>query len=122
MVITPAHGALTNRAARSPIAKVLLVPSVMSVNRVRLLARLHDEDVDFDELQNIIGRDVALSYNLLRFINSAFFSLPRRVDSIRDALVLLGTQNVLKWATLMALGSSAPSTSNSYATTRRLGS
>jgi EAL and modified HD-GYP domain-containing signal transduction protein len=76
---------------------------VMSVNRVRLLARLHDDEVDFDELQEIIGRDVALSYNLLRFINSAFFSLPRRVESIRDALVLLGAVNVRKWATLMAL-------------------
>jgi EAL and modified HD-GYP domain-containing signal transduction protein len=76
---------------------------VMSVNRLRLLARLQDDDVDFDELQEIIGRDVALSYNLLRFINSAFFSLPRRVESIRDALVLLGAINVRKWATLMAL-------------------
>ncbi|MEA2438852.1 MAG: hypothetical protein QOH76_276 [Thermoleophilaceae bacterium] len=79
---------------------------VMSVNRVRLLARLHDSDVDFDELQEIIGRDIALSYNLLRFINSAFFALPRRVESIRDALVLLGAINVRKWATLMALAES----------------
>jgi EAL and modified HD-GYP domain-containing signal transduction protein len=79
---------------------------VMSVNRVRLLSRLHDDAVDFDELQQIIGRDVALSYNLLRFINSAFFSLPRRVESIRDALVLLGAINVRKWATLMALAES----------------
>jgi EAL and modified HD-GYP domain-containing signal transduction protein len=76
---------------------------VISVNRVRLLARLNDNDVDFDELQEIIGRDIALSYNLLRFINSAFFALPRRVESIRDALVLLGASNVRKWATLMAL-------------------
>jgi EAL and modified HD-GYP domain-containing signal transduction protein len=79
---------------------------VVSVNRVRLLARLHDSEVDFDELQEIIARDVALSYNLLRFINSAFFALPRRVDSIRDALVLLGAINVRKWATLMALAES----------------
>jgi EAL and modified HD-GYP domain-containing signal transduction protein len=79
---------------------------VVSVNRVRLLARLHDQEIDFDELQEIIGRDVALSYNLLRFINSAFFALPRRVDSIRDALVLLGSINVRKWATLMALAES----------------
>jgi EAL and modified HD-GYP domain-containing signal transduction protein len=49
---------------------------------------------------------VALSYNLLRFINSAFFALPRRVESIRDALVLLGAINVRKWATLMALAES----------------
>jgi EAL and modified HD-GYP domain-containing signal transduction protein len=79
---------------------------VTSINRVRLLGGLHDDDVDFDELQEIIGRDIALSYNLLRFINSAFFSLPRRVDSIRDALVLLGALNVRKWATLMALADS----------------
>jgi EAL and modified HD-GYP domain-containing signal transduction protein len=79
---------------------------VMDVNRVRLIARLHDEDVDFDDLQEIIGRDIALSYNLLRFINSAFFALPRRVESIRDALVLLGAINVRKWATLMALAES----------------
>ncbi|HEY0630678.1 MAG TPA: HDOD domain-containing protein [Thermoleophilaceae bacterium] len=79
---------------------------VLDINRVRLIARLHDDHVDFDELQEIIGRDIALSYNLLRFINSAFFSLPRRVDSIRDALVLLGALNVRKWATLMALAES----------------
>jgi EAL and modified HD-GYP domain-containing signal transduction protein len=79
---------------------------VMDVNRVRLLAELHDDAVDFDSLQDIIGRDIALSYNLLRFINSAFFSLPRRVDSIRDALVLLGALNVRKWATLMAVAES----------------
>jgi c-di-GMP phosphodiesterase len=78
-------------------------PEVSAVNRVRLLSRLNDQDVDFDELQEIVSRDVALSYNLLRFINSAFFALPRRVDSIRDALVLLGATNVRKWATLMAL-------------------
>jgi EAL and modified HD-GYP domain-containing signal transduction protein len=79
---------------------------VMSVNRLRLVSRLHDDAVDFDELLEIIGRDVALSYNLLRFINSAFFALPRRVESIRDALMLLGAINVRKWATLMALSES----------------
>jgi EAL and modified HD-GYP domain-containing signal transduction protein len=79
---------------------------VIAVNRVRLLARLHDSDLDFDELQEIIARDIALSYNLLRFINSAFFALPRRVESIRGALVLLGATNVRKWATLMTLADS----------------
>jgi EAL and modified HD-GYP domain-containing signal transduction protein len=79
---------------------------VLATNRVRLIASLRDDHMDFDELHDIIARDVALSYNLLRFINSAFFSLPRRVDSIRDALVLLGSINVRKWATLMALADS----------------
>lgn len=76
---------------------------VNKLARLQMLAELQKSDVDFDDLQEIIGRDVALSYNLLRFINSAFFALPRRVESIRDALVLLGAMNVRKWATLMTL-------------------
>jgi EAL and modified HD-GYP domain-containing signal transduction protein len=80
--------------------------SGIHVNRLALvqtLGELQNPDIDFDSLQEIIGRDVGLSYNLLRFINSAFFALPRRVESLRDALVLLGAMNVRKWATLMTL-------------------
>ena len=73
------------------------------LNRMRLAAALQSPDVQLDELETIITRDVGLSYNLLRFINSAFFSLPRRVESIKDALVLLGVANVRRWATLMAI-------------------
>ena len=86
--------------------RVVSESGVLHVNklaRLQMLGELQRPDIDFDSLQEIISRDVALSYNLLRFINSAFFALPRRVDSIRDALVLLGLMNVRKWATLMAL-------------------
>jgi c-di-GMP phosphodiesterase len=86
--------------------RVVSESGVVHVNklaRLQMLAELQKPDIDFDSLQEIISRDVALSYNLLRFINSAFFALPRRVESIRDALVLLGVMNVRKWATLMTL-------------------
>ena len=76
------------------------------IARLQLVAELQRADVDFDDLQEIVSRDVGLSYNLLRFVNSAFFSLPRRVESLRDALVLLGLSNVRRWTTLMALASS----------------
>jgi EAL and modified HD-GYP domain-containing signal transduction protein len=86
--------------------RVVSESGVLHVNRLarlQMLGELQKADIDFDSLQEIISRDVALSYNLLRFINSAFFALPRRVESIRDALVLLGLMNVRKWATLMTL-------------------
>jgi EAL and modified HD-GYP domain-containing signal transduction protein len=79
---------------------------VNDIARLQLVAELQGPDVDFGALQEIISRDVGLSYNLLRFVNSAFFSLPRRVESLRDALVLLGLNNVRRWSTLMALASS----------------
>src|SRR5262245_5871408 len=71
--------------------------------RVRLLAKLQAAEPDLDELQEIISYDVALSYSLLRFVNSAFFALPRKVESVRDAAVLLGTQHIRRWATLAVL-------------------
>ncbi len=86
--------------------RVVAESGVLHVNklaRLQMLGELQRPDIDFDSLQEIISHDVALSYNLLRFINSAFFALPRRVESIRDALVLLGLMNVRKWATLMTL-------------------
>ena len=48
-------------------------------------------------------RDVALSYRLLRYINSAFFALPKAVNSIRDAVVYLGPNQIRQWASLLAL-------------------
>ena len=76
---------------------------VNNLNRLRLVAELQDPDVDMPKLATVISRDVGLSYNLLRFVNSAFFSVPRRIASIREALVLLGLKHVRRWATLMAL-------------------
>ncbi|THF69751.1 MAG: HDOD domain-containing protein, partial [Methylophaga nitratireducenticrescens] len=40
---------------------------------MELLVKLQDPEVEVDELAEIINQDVALSYKLLRLINSAFF-------------------------------------------------
>jgi c-di-GMP phosphodiesterase len=71
--------------------------------KLAMLAELNRPDADFDSLEKLIGRDVGLSYRFLRYINSAFFSLPHKVGSIRQALVLLGIAAVRKWATLLAM-------------------
>ena len=71
--------------------------------KLAVLAELNSPDADFDSLERLISRDVGLSYRFLRYINSAFFSLPHRVGSIRQALVLLGLGAVRKWATLLTI-------------------
>jgi EAL and modified HD-GYP domain-containing signal transduction protein len=67
------------------------------------LAELTAVDASFEDLERTIGADVGLSLALLKYVNSAFFSLPREVDSVREALTLLGTRAVRRWATVMAL-------------------
>ncbi len=67
---------------------------------LQLVAALQDPDIQFADLETLIARDVALSYRLLRYINSAFFGLRREVDSIGRGLALLGLENVKRWSTL----------------------
>ena len=70
---------------------------------LRRLGELTAGDVSFEDLERIIASDVGLSLKLLRYVNSAFFALPRTVGSVREALSLLGVRTVRRWATVMAI-------------------
>jgi EAL and modified HD-GYP domain-containing signal transduction protein len=71
------------------------------------LAAVMAPDATFEELETAISSDVGLSLKLLRYVNSAFFSLPRTVESVREALTLLGTGTVRRWAIVVALAQAA---------------
>jgi EAL and modified HD-GYP domain-containing signal transduction protein len=60
---------------------------------------------DIDELHSIITRDAGLSMRVLRYANSAYMSLPRRVSSIHEALVWLGGVAVRRFALVVSLAS-----------------
>jgi EAL and modified HD-GYP domain-containing signal transduction protein len=90
-------------------------PRVLSTERVsaetalrmQLIAQLNDRDADFDRLSEVIASDVALTYRMLRYINSAYIGLRRPVGSIREALIELGSQRVRSWATLLLISEAA---------------
>ena len=73
------------------------------VASLRALGELSAADASFEDLERIISSDVGLSLKLLRYVNSAFFALPRNIGSVREALTLLGTRTVRRWATVMAM-------------------
>jgi len=58
---------------------------------------------DFDELERIITRDAGLSMRVLRYANSAYLSLPRRVGSVHEGLTWLGAITVRRFALMVAL-------------------
>jgi EAL and modified HD-GYP domain-containing signal transduction protein len=72
---------------------------------LQLLAELHQPTIDFYRIAELVRRDPALSFKLLNFTNSAWFALPRRIDSIEQAVILLGLEQIKRWATLLALSS-----------------
>jgi len=70
---------------------------------LKLISELQNPSVSMDELENLIGRDATLAYHLLRYMNSAFYALRIKIESIKHALSLLGTDEVRKWASLMLM-------------------
>ena len=70
---------------------------------LRLLAALQNSEVDVRDIEDLISQDLSLSYKLLRYINSAAFALPKKVESIRRAVTYLGIQPIKRWVRLVAM-------------------
>ena len=73
------------------------------VTILRLLAKLQNPDLEIREIEKIISQDVSLSYKLLRLINSVFYKTTVRVNSINQALTLLGLRQIRDWVSLIFL-------------------
>ena len=53
------------------------------------------------DIEEVLKRDPTLSFNLLRFINSAGFGVRSEVTSFKHAVMLLGLNRLFKWAALL---------------------
>lgn len=70
---------------------------------LELLVKLQDSETDPADLAETLNQDVSLSYKLLRLINSAFFGLPKEIENIKQAIVMLGQNKIKTWASLLSL-------------------
>ena len=67
---------------------------------LQLLAALNKPDLTLSEIEDLVKHDVSLSYRVLRCVNSAAFGIRREVQSIRQALLLLGLAPIRSWASV----------------------
>jgi c-di-GMP-related signal transduction protein len=65
-----------------------------------VVAEINSQEIMIDRVTAIIAGDVALSYKLLRYINSAYFGLANKVESIPRAVTMLGLNEVRRFVTL----------------------
>ncbi len=70
---------------------------------LRLLTSIHNLDTPTEDLEQLIANDVSLSFQLLKLVNSPFFGIATKIDSIKQAVVLLGRDEIRKWVSLLAL-------------------
>jgi len=95
-----------------PITRGVTEISPIKVNALRLLKEINDDSFQLGTAATTIERDPALSISLLRFINTMNPDRSRKIDSIRNAVAILGQKEVKKWANVaisVGIGEDRPS-------------
>jgi EAL and modified HD-GYP domain-containing signal transduction protein len=88
----------TQRAHKIPEARL---------GYVRLMRAIRDPELTVLQLETLIKPDPALCFRVLRTVNSAAFGLRTEVESLQQALVMLGRDAVCRWVSVWAMSSLA---------------
>ena len=75
------------------LSKLESLPSLPQV-LLKLLEACNDENGNLLDIARIAGSDPSLSAKILKLVNSAFFGMPRRIESIEQAVLLVGARQV----------------------------
>jgi EAL and modified HD-GYP domain-containing signal transduction protein len=75
-----------------------LSPSQMAVLE---LLQLVTSDADNADIERAVKREVSLALNLLRMVNTPAVGLRQRVESLSQALVILGRRQLQRWLQIM---------------------
>ena len=76
---------------------------IRNVNRFNIILQLLNDEFDVDRVENIIKADLSISYRLIRFLNSATFAFVQNITSIKQAIMLLGKEELKRWLTLVVM-------------------
>lgn len=61
----------------------------------QILALAEDVNSSVSEIADLITHDPAITANVLRMCNSAYFGMRRKVESVNDAIILLGLDHII---------------------------
>jgi len=78
------------------------VPPIKS-NLLDIIAELNNRDFCIKTLQNLIERDVGVSYKLLRHLNSPYYRTLCEINSVRHAIVLLGERSIRQFLSVIIM-------------------
>ncbi len=75
------------------MSKVQELPTLPDVS-MKILKLVNESSTSTQSLAKIIERDPALATKILKFINSAYFSLSRKITNIQQAVTYLGFHHI----------------------------
>lgn len=99
--MSAAAGWFVKQPASAPAKQ--LNASQAHIVRVLNLVR---KNAEVGQIESALKQDVALSYKLLRYINSAGFGLSCEVQSFKHAVTILGYDKLNKWLSLLLVTAS----------------
>ncbi len=71
--------------------------SAHEMTKLRLIREAALAEPDLAAMESLIKKDVSLSFKLLKFINSAYFHRKAPIDTIKEALLVLGIDELKKF-------------------------
>lgn len=92
------------------LSKKTIAPN--QVSQFKLIGETNKSDVDLQVLEGLIKQDVAISFKLLKFINSAYFQRRTPIDTIKDAIMFMGTDELKKFINVAVISSLNPDKPN----------
>lgn len=85
--------------------------SSSQITKMNLVNLAGKQYLDLVKIEDHIKKDLAISFKLLNFINSAYFQRPTAINTIKDAITFLGTDELRKFLRVVVvsdLGESKP--------------
>ncbi|MGQ9630537.1 MAG: HDOD domain-containing protein [bacterium] len=78
---------------KTVVDRIINLPTLPNV-LTRVLALTESEESSAGELAETISYDQSLAMRILKIVNSAYFGIPRQISSLRQAVVILGFNNL----------------------------
>lgn len=69
---------------------------------LQLITEINRVEFDPENLKQLINQDVSVSYKLLKYLNSAYYSRVTPISSIKQAIAYLGARGIRQFVSLIA--------------------
>ena len=76
----------------------MVMPTQASIQTLLTLLR---QQAGVQAIEEVLKKDAALAFNLMRLVHSSHIGQPGEIASLGRAAALLGTKKLLRWATLL---------------------
>ena len=77
--------------------------SPSKITLLNIMSEANREEFRMRELEKFVSRDLSINYKLMRYINSAYFGMYKKVSSVKQSIVLLGIREIRRFLSLIAM-------------------